>query len=255
MPFKKSLEQPIINAIIRYAYALREDEEAALLSAFLVISHHTHREAVEFMLPGEKYEQLMATPLPVTEAEESIIEVASDLTPREPLIIRHIRYVMTTAANLTGFIIGNIIVPVDAAITKHVDAAIARLGQSLRFMSRRHRESILQEEEELALFSTIQGVANQVNLEAFESEMKRMCSGKDRSVAAYVQADAGPWGARGVPVKEIIAARDERKEKSKRHGASRDRYIEFMDEELTITRGIIDRNRALSQVYLNANPV
>jgi hypothetical protein len=29
-------------------------------------------------------------------------------------------------------------------------------------------------------------------------------------------------------------------------------YIDFMDEELKITRGIIDRNRALSQGYLNA---
>ena len=32
-----------------------------------------------------------------------------------------------------------------------------------------------------------------------------------------------------------------------------DTYIEFMDEELMIMRGIIDRNRALSKGYLNAH--
>ena len=71
MPIKTALEQPIINAIIRYAYALNEDEEAALLSAFLAISYHIHREAVESMLPDKNYEQFISEYVPVVETPES----------------------------------------------------------------------------------------------------------------------------------------------------------------------------------------
>ena len=41
----------------------------------------------------------------------------------------------------------------------------------------RRRESVLQEEEELALFRTIAGVADQVNREAIESEFIRGIAG------------------------------------------------------------------------------
>jgi hypothetical protein len=255
MPLKKPLEQPIINAIIRYAYALRKDEEAALLSAFLVISYHTHRDAVQSMMPAYKYAQLMSTGIPVTSEDESFIETASELTYREPLIIQHIHYVMAIVSSVPGAISSAIIASVNTAITKPVDAAIARLRQSMRFMSRRHRESVLQEEEELALFSTIEGVADQVNREAIESEIRQGMGGNGSFAALYERAQPEPFVAPRAPVKVAVTAREGRNETVKRYGRRRETYIEFMDEELTITRGIIDRNRALSQGYLNSHAV
>lgn len=217
----KPLEKQIINAIIRYAYALREDEEAALLSAFLVISYHIHREAVESMLPDKNYEQFMSAYMPATDAspvvlmqETSAVEVVTGQVYHESMITKHL--------------------------------------QSFRHLFRR-REILLQEEEELALFRTIQGVADQVHREAIESEIRNGIGSTWRFGATYEQASEGPWGNIGVPVADVIAADESKNDEAKQTGFPMDTYIEFMDEELTITRGIIDRNRAVSQGYLNAN--
>lgn len=221
MPIKKPLEQPIINAIIRYAYALREDEEAALLSAFLVISYHIHREAVESMLPDKNYEQFISASM-----------TATDVTPAA-LAPETVSVDAMTAPVFR-----------ESLINKHL--------QSFRHLFRR-REIVLQEEEELALFKTIQGVADQVNREAVESEIRNGIGGQWRFGAAYERAGEGPWGNIGVRVADVIVARESKNDEAKHQGAAIDTYIEFMDEELMITRGIIDRNRAVSQGYLNAH--
>jgi hypothetical protein len=252
MPIKRSLEQPIINSIIRYAYALRKDEEAALLSAFLAISYHIHREAVESMLSPEKYEQLISSRMPAADTEESFIEIASEPVYREPLIVGHIRYVIATISNVPGSLKSAVITPIQSAVTNPVESVITRLRRSIRLMSRRRRENILQEEEELALFSTIEGVADQVNREAMESEILADSNGKGRFAAAYEQTGQEALGATGVSISEVIAARGGKNTAAKRILRPRDTYIEFMDEELMITRRIIDRNRAVSQGYLNA---
>jgi hypothetical protein len=132
----------------------------------------------------------------------------------------------------------------ESMITKHL--------QSVRHLFRR-REIVLQEEEELALFKTIQGVADQVNREAIESEIRNGIGSQWRFGAAYERAGEGPWGNIGVRVEDVIVARESKNDEAKQPGAAIDTYIEFMDEELKITRGIIDRNRALSQGYLNAH--
>jgi len=227
MPNKKPLEQPIINAIIRYAYALREDEEAALLSAFLVISYHIHREAVESMLPDKNYERFISDHMPVAEPSESCPGVVGMETAAVPAYHK-------------------------AAIPGQLQTAVTRAMRSARNRFRR-RESVLQEEEETALFSTIAGVADQMNREAIESEIVRGMGGDARFAAAYEQRGAGPWGAVGVPIGEVIVAQGSKNERIKQPGWHMDTYIELMDEELMITRGIIDRNRALSQGYLNAH--
>lgn len=221
MPIKKPLEQPIINAIIRYAYALREDEEAALLSAFLVISYHIHREAVESMLPDKNYEQFISASM-----------TATDVTPAA-LAPETVSVDAMTAPVFR-----------ESLINKHL--------QSFRHLFRR-REIVLQEEEELALFKTIQGVADQVNREAVESEIRNGIGSQWRFGAAYERAGEGPWGNIGVRVADVIVARESKNDEAKHQGAAIDTYIEFMDEELMITRGIIDRNRAVSQGYLNAH--
>jgi len=252
MPLKKPLEQPIINAIIRYAYALRKDEEAALLSAFLVISYHVHREAVQCMMPRDSYEQIMAAHMPATGAEEAFIEAMSEISPREPLIIRHLHHVAAATAALPELIRSNVIEPVHAAITGSVNAAVARLRESALFMTRRRRESILQEEEELALFSTIQGVANQVNREAIESEIRQGIAGGLAFAAAYERRGGGERSkAISTPVKEVVVTKENRNAPAKPRRWPRDSYIALMDEELTITTAIIDRNRAMSQRCLN----
>jgi hypothetical protein len=217
MSHKKPLEQPIFNSIIHYAYMLHDDEREVLLRAFLEMSYKIHREAVEIMSPEEDIGCIIAA---YTQFEESpVIESSRDAAAAEAPRVA-------------------------AKVPANHESVIAKHLQSFRHMFRR-RESVLQEEEELALFSTIEGVANQVNREAFESEMRRICSGKERSATAYEQAAVGPWGAMGVPVGEIIAGGDGGKEKARLRGRPRDTYIEFMDEELMHMRGIIDRNRAL----------
>lgn len=221
MPRKNPLEQPVINAIIRYAYALREDEEAALLSAFLLISYHIHREAVESMLPDKNYEEFIAAQMQATEAPPVAL---LQETP--------------TADVLTGAVYH------ESLITKHL--------QSVRHLFRR-REMILQEEEELALFRTIQGVADQVHREAIENEIRNGIGGQLHFGAAYERAGEGPWGNIGVPITDVIVAHENKNDEAKQTGFPMDTYIEFMDEELMITRGIIDRNRAVSQGYLNAH--
>jgi hypothetical protein len=227
MPIKKPLEQPILNAIIRYAYALHEDEEAALLSAFLVISYHIHREAVESMLPDKNYEQFISDHIQVVEPPESCPGIVSPEAVAAP--VYH-----------------------EAMVTGHVQTVVSRVMQSARSRFRR-RESVLQEEEEFALFSTIEGVADQVRREAIENDIKQGIGREVRFAAAYERAGAGPWGAIGVPVEEVIAAQESKNDGAKQNNWPMDTYIEFMDEELMITRGIIDRNRALSQGYLNAH--
>lgn len=221
MPTKNPLEKPIINAIIRYAYALREDEEAALLSAFLVISYHIHREAVESMLPDKNYEQFIAAYKPATDAPSVVLMEETSAIDAVTGQAYH-----------------------ESMITKHL--------QSFRHLFRR-RELVLQEEEELALFRTIQGVADQVHREALESEIRNGTGSQWRFAAGYERAGEGPWGNIGVPVADVIAAEESKTVEAKQPGAAIDTYIEFMDEELMITRGIIDRNRALSQGYLNAH--
>jgi hypothetical protein len=141
---------------------------------------------------------------------------------------------------------------VDAVTGKaYHESMITRHLHSFRHLFR-SRESVLQEAEELALFGTIQGVADQVNREAIESEI-RFGIGSQWSIGtASERAGQGPWGNIGVPVADLIAAGDSKNNKVKKTGYPMDTYIDFMDEELKITRGIIDRNRALSQGYLNA---
>jgi hypothetical protein len=227
MPIRKPLEQQIINAIIRYAYMLHEDEEAALLSAFLAISYHIHREAVESMLPDNNYEQFISDYIPVVKSSESCPGVVGLETTAVP--VYH-----------------------ESAIPGQLQAIMARAMRSARNRFR-SRESVLQEEEELALFSTIAGVADQVRREAIENEIIRGMDREVRFAAAYEQTGAGPWGAIGVPIDEVIAAQESKKDGIRQPGWHIDTYIEFMDEELMITRGIIDRNRAVSQGYLNAH--
>jgi hypothetical protein len=250
MPIKRSLEQPIINAIIRYAYALREDEEAALLSAFLVISYHIHREAVETLLPDDKYDQLMSTDAPETGAEEAFIETISEPEQREPLIIGHIRHVLAAASSLPEYIKSAIITPVHTAITKPFEAAAMKIRHSIQIMSRRNRESLLQEEEERALFSTIEGVANQVQREAIESQIVYGRSLKGRFAAAYEREDEGPSSTTHMPFKDIVT-RKVKNDMKKQPRRPMDTYSEFMEEEIMFIGRIIDRNRALSQGYLN----
>jgi hypothetical protein len=220
MPSKNPLEKPIINAIIHYAYALREDEEAALLSAFLVISYHIHREAVESMLPDKNYEQFISARMLAMEASPAVL-------------IQETSAVDAVAGQAYH----------ESMITKHL--------QSFPHLFRR-REILLQEEEEIALFRTIQGVADQVHREAIEREIRNGIGSTWRFGAAYGKAGEGPWGNIGVPVADVIAADESKNDDTKRPGYAMDTYIEFMDEELMITREIIDRNRALSQGYLNA---
>lgn len=251
MPLKKPLEQPIINAIIRYAYALRKDEEAALLSAFLVISYHIHKEAVQCMMPRDSYEQIMAAHMPATGAEEAFIDVVSEISPREPLIIRHLHHAAATTAALPELIRSNVIAPVQAAITGSVNATVARLRESTLFMTRRRRENILQEEEERALFSTIEGVANQVNREAIEGEILQGIGGGLAFAAAYERRPGVLSKAVSMPAKEVVVSRETRNAPAKPRRWPRDSYIALMDEELTLTTAIIDRNRAMSQRCLN----
>lgn len=251
MPLKKPLEQPIINAIIRYAYALRKDEEEALLSAFLAISYRIHREAVQCMMPMDSYEQIMATRIPDTGAEEAFIDAVSEIYPREPLIIGHLHFVAATTAALPDYIYSSIIAPVHNAVTASVNAAMARLKVSRLFMTRRRRESILQEEEEMALFSTIEGVADRVNREAIESEILQGIGVDIGFAAAYEKPREGTVRATGIPLKEAIKAKENRNGAIKTKRWPRDSYIALMDEELSITTGIIDRNRAMSQRRLN----
>jgi hypothetical protein len=227
MPIKKPLEQPILNAVIRYAYALHEDEEAALLSAFLTISYNIHREAVESMSPGKNYEQIISDYMPVAEPSES-------------------------CPGVVGVELAAVPVYHKAVISGQLQTIATRAMQSARNRLRR-RESVLQEEEELALFSTIAGVADQVRKEAMESGIVRGTGREVRFAAAYEQAGSGPWGGIGVPIDEVIAAQESKNEGVRQPGWALDTYIELMDEELMITRGIIDRNRALSQGYLNAH--
>jgi hypothetical protein len=227
MPYKKPIEQPIINSIIRYAYALHEDEEAALLSAFLVISYHTHREAIESMLPNKNYEQFISEYIQAAKPPESYPGVVGMNTAAVP-------------ANNEAGIPGQ----QQTIMTRALRSARKRL---------RSRESVLQEEEELALFSTIAGVADQMQREAMESEIIRGIGSEVRFGPAYERAGAGPWGTMGVPVKDIIATQESKNVGAKQPGWPMGTYIKVMDEELTITRGIIDKNRALSEGYLNAH--
>jgi hypothetical protein len=209
MPFKKPLEQPIINAIIRHAYALHEDEEAALLSAFLVISYHIHREAVEIMMPGKNYEQIISDYMPVAEPSESCPGVVG---------------VELAAAGSVS----------PALMNKwQLNAVVTRVMQSARKRLPR-RESVLQEEEELALFSTVAGVADQVRREAMESEIIRGIGREVRFAAAYEQAGVGPWGGIGVPVGDVIAAQGSKNDQVRQSGGHMDTYIELMDEEYLI---------------------
>jgi hypothetical protein len=139
------------------------------------------------------------------------------------------------------------------ATHKNHESAIAKHMQSLCHRFRRS-ETVLQEEEELALFSTIQGVADQVNREALEMEIRGELKGYGdaRFAAAYERDNTRPWGSMVVSEgkeKGVKAAGGSRR--VRRPGWPCDTYIECMDEELLITRGIIEKNRALSQEYLD----
>jgi hypothetical protein len=216
MSIKKPLEQPIFNAIIHQAYMLHDDEREVLLRAFLEMSCKIHREAVEIMSPEKDIGSLLAVHMQFEEASvtNSSSVAAAASAPKE-------------------------------SAEQHGDheSAIAKYLQSFCHMFRR-RESILHEEEELALFSTIQGVADQVNREALELEIMGELKGDDRFAAAYERDGEGPWGAMIVSEGEREVGAGGRK-RVRQPGWPFDTYIELMDEELLITRGIIEKNRAL----------
>ena len=233
MSIKKPLEQPIFNAIIHHAYMLRDDEREVLLRAFLEMSYQIHREAVEIMAPEEDIGGLIAA---YTQFEEPL---KRDAFP-EPA---------TPAAS--GEATAAAAYCVTAKTSDHHESAIAKGLQSFRQMLRR-RESVLQEEEELALFSTIEGVADLVNREAMEQEiMGELKKGDTHFAAAYERDGKSKWDGLVVSESPGETWAGERKKK-RQQGLPFDSYIECMDEELYITRGIIERNRVLSQDHLKA---
>jgi|AGTN01.1.fsa_nt_gi hypothetical protein len=221
MSMKKSLEQPVVDAVIRHAYALREDEETALLSAFLSISYRIHLEAVEYVTPGGDFDHIIAM-------DKEVIETPSPAMAEETLIDH------------------------SAAVSSYHESLIAWCLRYIRNLLR-HREHELQEEEEIALFNAIEGVADQVHREAFENELSTGVDGSCLFAAAYERASPGHLEVRGMPIREVISAREGNPVTTRKHVRPRDKYIALMDEELKITRGIIDRNRALSQGYLKAH--
>jgi hypothetical protein len=230
MSIKKPLEQPIFNAIIHQAYMLHDDEREVLLRAFLEMSCKIHREAVEITSPEEDIGSLLAAHIQFEEASvtNSSSVAAAASAPKE-------------SAEQHG--------DHESAIAKHL--------QSFCHMFRR-RESILQEEEELSLFSTIEGVADQVNREALELEIMGELKGdlNARFAAVYERDGTGPWGSMVVSEGEwetVVVA--EGSKRVRQPGWPFDTYIECMDEELLITRGIIERNRVLSQGYLKAHAI
>ncbi len=223
MSMKKSLEQPVVDAVIRHAYALREDEEMALLSAFLSISYRIHREAVEYVMPGGDFDQIIAM-------DEGVIETPV-LAMAEDTLIDH-----------------------SAAVSAYRESLIARCLRYIRNMLQ-HRERELQEEEEIALLNAIEGVADQVHREAFEKELSAGVDSSCRFTAAYERPRPDHREVRGMPIVEVIAVKEGKPGTTRKYVRPRDKYIALMDEELKITRGIIDRNRALSQGYLKNHAI
>ena len=132
MPLTKRLEQSILNALIRYVYALKEDEKAALLCTLEEISYQVQYESASGkILPYKNFARFLPARVKIAEL------------PRE-----------TATASLRNV------------------SLIVRLKRSIRNIFRR-RETILQEEDELALFSTIEEISRQVHREAIESGILR----------------------------------------------------------------------------------
>lgn len=221
MSLKTTLERPIFNAIIHHAYMLHDDEREVLLRAFLETSYKMHREAVEIMSPGEDIESLIAAYM---QFEESPAIASSSMAAATP---------------------GNeAAAQASRKATSDQGSPIAKHLRSFRQMFRR-KESILQEEEELALFSTIESVADQVNREAMEIEIMGELRGGARFAAAYEQSGYEP-GETTIASKgegEVAGGRM----RTGRPGWPFDTHIECMDEDLLIMRGIIERNRAVSE--------
>lgn len=217
------LKQPILNAIIHHAYMLHDDEKDALLRAFLEISCMVHREAVEIISPGEDIDGLIsarlgtgsspvATPTPGMVEAEPCLEAVAAPAFRKLAIARHL--------------------------------------QSFCHMFRR-RESVLQEEEELALFSTIEGVADQVRLEALAWETPGELKGEVSFAKAFGKNCEEPRGTLVETASKRMGVG--KPPKGRKPGWPFDAYIELMDEELLIIRRIIEKNRSVSQGYLKAH--
>jgi hypothetical protein len=227
MSLPARLEQSILNAAIHRAYMLDEDEKAALLGAFLEMSYRIHREAVECMMPDSDYKQLILTNMQATEAqpaESAIAESFSDAATEEAAI----------ESTYSG-----------SLITKYL--------HTFRGIFR-GRESVLQEEEELALFSTIEAISDQVHQEAFEAGIREGWSGETGFAAVYEREEDNPRDAAVLPmVKDVIGMRQNKNRLTGYRYGILDTYAEFMEEDYMHLGGIIDRNRAVSQGYLKAH--
>lgn len=228
MPSEKPLEQPILDAVIHHAYMLHDDEREALLHSFLEMSCRIHREAVEIISPGENVDSLIA--------REQAQEVSSAISLRGEAM-----------ADSPGN---------EPSEPVYREPMVAKYLKMFSGMFRRP-DSGLQEDEELALFSTIEGVADQVNREALEWEIAGELVGDLRFSAAYERDGSGRWSPgedsgteSGTERKGLLAA--ERRAKGGMPGWPFDSYIALMDDELLFTRGIIEKNRVTAERYIKA---
>jgi hypothetical protein len=212
----------ILNAKTSRMYALQEDEEDALLGAFREISCQVHEEAGRVILPYELGEPFLVDYEPVFESPFVKVSRTSYYT---------------------------------SYITRLIVSA-RKLVQSVCDMLR-PRESILQQEEELALFGTMEEVSRTVRQEATECGIFRKGKGAWFE-AAYERAHE----EKPVPVKspviknalfEMVMRRKAQKT-ARQPWAVIDMYSSFMEEELTYIGRIMDRNTAVKQAYVNAHP-
>lgn len=131
-----------------------------------------------------------------------------------------------------------------------------RLIQSIGDMLR-PRESVLQQEEELALFNTIDEVSRVVRLEAEECGIFPRGDGFGFSAACEWASEEQPVTAIPPQIKEALFEMDlwrKTQKMARQPWAIIDMYSSYMEEELTYIGGIMERYKAVKQAYVRAHP-
>ena len=212
----------ILNAKTSHEYALHEDEEEALLSTFREITDQVYEEAGRVIVPFELGEPF--------------------LVDYEPVFGSPFVKVSRTAYYVSY-------------ITRLIVSA-RRLVQSIRDMLG-PRESALQQEEELALFGTIEEVSRSVRQEAEECGILLNGKGVGFSAAYERPIEEQVPEAISPVIKdalfEMVMWRKTQK-MARQPWAIIDMYSSYMEEELTYIGGIMDRNTAVKQAYVKAHP-
>ncbi|MGA9139261.1 MAG: hypothetical protein WBZ29_03495 [Methanocella sp.] len=212
----------ILNAKTSRRYALQEDEEEALLSSFREISCQVHEEAGRVILPYELGEPFLVDYEPMFES---------------PFVKK----------SGTAYYV--------SYITRLLVSA-RKLIQSVTDMFGR-QESILQQQEEMALFGTMEEVSRTVRQEAAECGIFLKGEGIQFAAAYEKPFEEEPAPARSPVIKdalfEMVHWRNTQK-MARQPWAIIDMYSSFMEEELTFIGHIMDRNKAVKQAYVKAHP-